>query len=55
MMQTIALATLAYAVFVGFVLAFMAGAKRGDQISERELAPKPRLAEIEREKRRSAA
>ena len=55
MMQTIALATLAYGAFVGFVLAFMSGAKRGDRICERDLAPKPLRAEIEREKRHSAA
>ncbi len=55
MMQTIALATLAYGVFLGFVLAFMSGAKRGDRISERDLPPRPRLAEREREQRRSAA
>ncbi len=55
MMQTIALATLAYGVFLGFVLAFMSGAKRGDRICERDLPPKPLRAEREREKRRSAA
>lgn len=55
MMLTIALATLAYVVFLGSVLAFLSAARRANRISDRNLPSKALLAELEREKRRSAA
>jgi hypothetical protein len=54
MTQTIALATLAYGGFLGFVLTLLTAAMRGDQGSDSEL-PTALLAALERERRRSAA
>jgi hypothetical protein len=50
MTQTIALATLAYGGFLGFVLTLLTAAKRGDQGSYSEL-PTALLSALERERR----
>ena len=54
MTQTIALATLGYAGFLGFVLTLLTAAKRGDQGSDSEV-PLALLSALERERRRTAA
>ena len=53
-MQTIALATLAYAGFLACVLSLLTAAKRGDQGSDSEL-PKALLSALRRGPRRWAA